>query len=1260
MKKITFVVAAIILGIFSEAGERQSLAQPIAPAADGTNTRVTPEENRYDIHGGKLSGDGGNLFHSFSRFGLDAGETANFISSPEIQNILGRVTGGDASIINGLIQVSGGNSNLFLVNPAGILFGPNATLNVPGDFTATSATRIGFGEHWFRSIGDNNWAALVGAPARFAFDVSYPGSIVNLGNLAVEPGGNIAFFGGTVLNAGTLSAPGGSITLAAVPGESAIRISQANHLLSLEVVASDSLTTARSLTPLALPELLTGGGANHARDVRVNPDGSIAISGSGMTLDPQPGDAIAAGTLDVAQRQGGALTGGEVNLLGTRVAAIDATIDASGNHGGGTIRIGGDFRGEGSIPNADRTFVSAHTQLNADALETGDGGRVIVWADENTWFSGKISARGGSAATSTPHNGGFVEISGKQTLQFRGEVDLRAPQGQLGTLLLDPTDIRIVATAGEAANDNELNADIPNAGDPQGAIFSGDGTGEYTISVETLSLLPASADIVLEATNDIVVENLGDGLIFAEGPGGSISLTADADGDGVGSFSMEDLNDGILARSRNLSISAASIAVGDVTTGTFDPGENGGEIRLTATNGDITAGNINSSADGNGGLAGNGGAIQVTATDNITIAEINSTSLDSLGGASTSNGGNIALNAGNTLTITTRINASSEPGGTGTGGNIELTGDEIELPTTPDSISSNNSATLTLQPNDAGRNIQVGATTTVAGSLNLTETEWLAIADGFSEKTIGRTDGSGTLTVDANGISSADPLILQSPNGAIAVQGPITGTDDASITLSGNTTLGANLTTATQWIIISGNTTLTNAATIETAGGLLQLGGTVDGNADLTLNAGTGTIEIADTVGSTTPLGAIAANSTGTTVFQGTIAAESLTTDAGGTTALNGNVTTTGTVGQVYGDDVTVVGDITLSGDELDFGATMLGNGAIALQPTTATQAIAIGNATDSGIGTLDITATDLAALQGFSSLTIGRSDGSGIVTSNTATLVFPTTIQSGSGDITFNTPLDGAQTLTVTSDSGAIAFNGAIGSTTALTALTATTNSDIALSSNVTTTGADGVSLTSANITLTGPVTIDTIIGHGAIALNSNAIDGNFPLNLTAGSADIALPAVGNTTPLDSLTATTTGAIALSGNLTTQGSDGVTLNAAGISLLSDVSIDTTTGNGNINFTGSVDGNQTLSLNAGTANITLENPVGETTPVNGLSLSGNQIQTEALSATNSIDINGSSSVTVFQPINSGNTVSIDGSDIETNGIIADSAVEING
>ena len=155
-----------------------------------------------------MAGDGSNLFHSFTQFGLNSNQIANFLSNPTIKNILGRVNGGNPSIINGLIQVTGGNSNLFLMNPSGIIFGSQASLNVPASFTATTATGIGFGDstRFFNAIGDNNYASLVGAPTAFAFTSAQPGAIVNNGNLAVK-GQNLTLLGGTVVSNGQLSAP---------------------------------------------------------------------------------------------------------------------------------------------------------------------------------------------------------------------------------------------------------------------------------------------------------------------------------------------------------------------------------------------------------------------------------------------------------------------------------------------------------------------------------------------------------------------------------------------------------------------------------------------------------------------------------------------------------------------------------------------------------------------------------------------------------------------------------------------------------------------------------------------------------------------------------------------------------------------------------------------------------------------------------------------------------------------------------------------
>jgi filamentous hemagglutinin family protein len=208
----------VFLSIFSP---KIADCQSIIPANDGTGTVVNRNNNIFNIQGGSLSGDGTNLFHSLQEFGLSKEQIANFISNPNLLNILTRVTGGNPSIIDGLIQVTGGNSNLFIMNPAGMVFGKNASLNLSGSFTATTATGIGFGNNnWFESFGVNNYQNLNGIPYQFAFDLANPGSIINLGNLAVAEGQSISLIGGNVVIKGSVTAPGGNIIIYAVPGSS--------------------------------------------------------------------------------------------------------------------------------------------------------------------------------------------------------------------------------------------------------------------------------------------------------------------------------------------------------------------------------------------------------------------------------------------------------------------------------------------------------------------------------------------------------------------------------------------------------------------------------------------------------------------------------------------------------------------------------------------------------------------------------------------------------------------------------------------------------------------------------------------------------------------------------------------------------------------------------------------------------------------------------------------------------------------------------
>ncbi|MBD1846960.1 filamentous hemagglutinin N-terminal domain-containing protein [Cyanobacteria bacterium FACHB-63] len=298
MKLKPLVLSFLLLQVLQSPAQAQ-----ITPASDGTNTSV----DALNITGGTLSGN--NLFHSFQTFGVDAGQTATFQSSPAIQNILGRVVGGNPSVINGAIQVIGGNSNLYLINPAGIIFGQGASLNVTGAFTATTANAIGFGDgKWFNAVGTNNYSALVGNPGDFAF-TNQPGSIFNAANLIQKEGQSITLVGGTVVSTGTISAPGGKITIATVPGNQLVRISDSGSVLSLELpIASQQQINALPFTPLSLPALLTGKPSNEATGVTVE-NGVVKLTGSGQAI--ASGD-IATNQIDTSTSK--LLSGGNVSL----------------------------------------------------------------------------------------------------------------------------------------------------------------------------------------------------------------------------------------------------------------------------------------------------------------------------------------------------------------------------------------------------------------------------------------------------------------------------------------------------------------------------------------------------------------------------------------------------------------------------------------------------------------------------------------------------------------------------------------------------------------------------------------------------------------------------------------------------------------------------------------------------------------------------------------------------------------------------------
>lgn len=356
-----------VAALNANAAAAQSVpAASVTAAADGTGTIVTQSEQQFDIEGGKLSADGGNLFHSFQSFRVDAGEVANFSTASSVQNVFARVRRSNPAIINGELQLSGSSANLFLMNPAGVIFSENATLNLPANFTATTANAIEFensaipGREWFNASGDNAYGLLVGEPAAFAFADDAPGAVVNAGDLTLAAAQQLTLIGGTTVNTGTLATPGGMVTLAAGPGESIVRLSQEGQLLNLEIAArtleehTQLGVSPPAFSPQLLPALLTNETIVAATQLTANADGTVQLMGAapglpGRMVDCAGGGsgggcAIAAGRFDVSNTTlipdlNSPQVGGTVAILGDTVDTLDALIDVSGLSGEGNSLI---------------------------------------------------------------------------------------------------------------------------------------------------------------------------------------------------------------------------------------------------------------------------------------------------------------------------------------------------------------------------------------------------------------------------------------------------------------------------------------------------------------------------------------------------------------------------------------------------------------------------------------------------------------------------------------------------------------------------------------------------------------------------------------------------------------------------------------------------------------------------------------------------------------------------------------------------------
>jgi len=980
-------------------------------------------------------------------FSIGAGEQVEFRQPGRDAVALNRVTGSDPSTIHGNLTANG---QVWLVNPHGVVFGSGARVDVGGLLATTTNIR--------------NEDFLVG---RYLFDQpsSNPNArVINRGTIRVGEHGYAALSAAAVENSGTVEAQLGTVVLG---GARAFTVDlHGDRLLSYQITApvdrapeggSSLVSNSGTLNADGGQVLLTARAAKGVIDNVINTTGVIearsARSMNGeIVIDGGTANVVtASGKLD-ASGKGDGETGGTVKLLGDRVGLMDGgTIDVSGDRGGGTALVGGNFQGKGPEPNAKRTYVAPTAKIHADAVTRGKGGKVIVWSDGETAYAGKIAARGGRE----DGDGGFAEVSGKENLIYRGIADLTATLGLTGTLLLDPANITIATGGGQPISGYSLFGDVPasNASIDPSAIVTG----------------LNGANVTLQANNDITISN----AIDSTGNAGNGNL--------------------VLQAGRNINVNANVILKGSFTATANDPGTDGtnrsagagnfgmssgatintsatnGAITLSSavagtnntTSGSITLGNLNSGT-GNLTLSAYGANITQNVGDSLTIGGTTTVTANNIAGQTVTLG-----NSGNALTGTVAINNNVAGGGVTIAASTLSLGaitTQGNLTIATDTLSATNSASavggvLAIGTVDPSRNVIFGSG---GGALVVNGTNVTDFA-GATNFFLGSPIGTGTVTWNATttpaiasavftnsgnvsftsaGVTLGANLDVVSTTGSVTFAGPMNGAGTLTASTSGNVSFNAAVGGTTPLTILdttgtTGTITIRNvtSTSTQTYGGPVTLGGastlattnanitfasTIDGGQNLTISSGTGTLSFGGAAGGTTTLTSLDAS--GTT----------------GATTLR-SVTTTGN--QLYGGTVTLGAATTLTttNNNITFSNTVDGAQTLTLAAGTGTVGFngvvggttALTSITRTGGGTTNfsgnVTTAGAQSYAGPVGLAGTVTTGGGAFSATgPVNLSGNSTINTGGGNITLNTVSGVGNTLTLNAGTtGAIVDSG-------------------------------------------------------------------------------------------------------------------------------------------------------------------------------------------------------------------------------------------
>jgi filamentous hemagglutinin family protein len=569
------------------------------PVADNSlSTQVSGNGNNFDITGGLRKGQ--TLFHSFTDFSVPTGGAANFLNPVGNRDIISRVTGGLFSDINGLVNSNG--ANFYLINPNGIVFGPNAQLNVGRAFVASTASGInlvdGGGRTFTFGTNPNGDAPLLTVDSSVLFNPNQlimgagSGGIVNFGTLQTANAGQyIGLVGGDVtINGGRVAAPGGRIDLGGLNSAGTVTVNQQGLVFSGDNLLRGDVS------------VLNGGGvtvaANDTLGLVTTPLSNISSPGSSIN--------VVANNLNIVNDKSTGVTTRSFIDAGLNkdsgiktVPGGDIKIDATGNitlnygaiyntiETGAAGQIGGISINANSLDLKNESWIDSRNNGgvgNSGNVDISTAGNITIsGTDDPNLLDGKETQSLSKISASTLGQGN----SGKVTLDVKGDLSVSNRGGIFSSVIQgangNSQGVKITANNLTLANFSNIESGnyggVGNAGNVDITT-----TGNLTIFGTNLPALLDGKDTV--ALSAISASTLGQG--------NSGKVTLDVKGD--------------------LSVSNRGGIFSNVIQGANG---NSQGVKITANN--LTLANFSYIQSGNYGGVGNAGNVDITTTGNLTI-----------------------------------------------------------------------------------------------------------------------------------------------------------------------------------------------------------------------------------------------------------------------------------------------------------------------------------------------------------------------------------------------------------------------------------------------------------------------------------------------------------------------------------------------------------------------------------------------------------------------------------------------------------------